>query len=386
MLFSEIIGQQEIKKRFIRTVSEQRIPHAQLLQGVEGIGKLALAIAYAQYICCENRTATDSCGVCPSCVKYRKLAHPDLHFVFPVIKPAGKQTVVCDDFISEFRQMVLEKMYFSVNEWYSNISGDAKQGLIYSNESEEILRKLSLKTYESEYKILIIWLPEKMHETCANKLLKILEEPPEKTVFLLVSNEPDQLISTILSRTQHIHVPRLSESEIGRALLRNEELETDADTVAYAARIANGSYLNAVSVLMEGDDNQQNFDRFVMIMRLAWQVGNKKDHASLKTLRKWSDDMALPGMGRERQKSFLSYSQRMIRENFIRNLQQPDLNYQTSSETQFSGKFSPYINEGNVEQLMSEFALAERQIEQNVNAKMIFFDLALKIIMLLKKQ
>ena len=385
MLFSEIIGQQEIKKRFIRTVSEQRIPHAQLLRGTEGVGKLALAIAYAQYICCENRTATDSCGVCPSCVKYKKLAHPDLHFVFPVIKPAGRQTVVCDDFIADFRKMVLGKMYFSVNEWFAEISDDAKQGLIYSNESEEIIRKLSLKTYESDYKIMIIWLPEKMHETCANKLLKILEEPPEKTVFLLVSNEPDQLITTILSRTQHVHIPRLSESEISNTLLRNNNLEIEPDDAQYAAHIANGSYLAALSVLNEGDENKQNLERFIMIMRLAWQVGNKKDHASLKTLRKWSDEMALASMGRERQKNFLSYAQRMTRENFIRNLQQPDLNYQTAQEANFSYKFSPFINERNVEDLMAEFALAERQIEQNVNAKMIFFDLVLKVIMLLKR-
>ena len=385
MLFSQIIGQQDIKTRLIRTVTEQRIPHAQLLRGPEGIGKLALAIAYAQYICCENRTTTDSCGICPSCVKYRKLAHPDLHFVFPVIKPAGKSSVVCDDFIAEFREMVLQNSYFGLNDWYARISGDAKQGLIYSNESEEIIRKLSLKTYESEYKIMIIWLPEKMHGTCANKLLKILEEPPEKTVFLMVSNTPDEIITTILSRTQHIHVPRLSDSEIIQALIKNEELEIESNEAEYATHIANGSYLNALAVLNEGDENKQNFDRFVMVMRLAWQVGNKKDHASLKTLRKWSDDMAAASMGRERQKNFLSYAQRMTRENFINNMQQPDLNYLTSDEADFSQRFSPFINERNVEDLMSEFSLAERHIEQNVNAKMVFFDLTLKVIMLLKR-
>ena len=385
MLFSEIIGQQEIKKRFIRTVSEQRIPHAQLLRGPEGVGKLGLAIAYAQYICCENRSPTDSCGVCPSCVKYKKLVHPDLHFVFPVIKPPSKSSVVCDDFIADFRTMVLNNLYFSVNEWYAKISGDAKQGMIYGNESEEIIRKLSLKTYESEYKVMIIWLPEKMNLTCSNKLLKILEEPPEKTVFLLVSNEPDHIITTILSRTQHIHIPRLSEKEITNALLRNDELEVEDDDARYAAHIANGSYLNAIAVLNEGDENKLNFDRFMMVMRLAWQVGNKKDHASLKTLKKWSDDMAAATIGRERQKNFLSYAQRMTRENFILNLQQPELNYLTSLEADFSKRFSPFINERNVEEIMTEFALAEKQIEQNTNAKMVFFDLTLKIIMLLKR-
>jgi DNA polymerase III subunit delta' len=385
MLFSDIIGQQEIKNQLIRTVTEQRIPHAQLLRGPEGVGKLGLAIAYAQYICCENRTVTDSCGVCPACVKYKKLAHPDLHFVFPTIKPTGKSTVVCDDFIADFRKKILDSPYFSVNEWYSEISGDAKQGLIYSNESEEILRKLSLKTYESEYKVMIIWLPEKMHTTCANKLLKILEEPPEKTVFLMVSNEPDQIITTILSRTQHIHIPRLKEDEIVQALLKNDDLEIKKEDALYAVKIANGSYLSALAILSDGDENKQNFERFVMIMRLAWQVGNKKDHASLKTLRKWSDDMAAASMGRERQKNFLTYAQRMTRENFIRNIQQPDLNYFTTSEANFSERFSPFINERNVEDLMAEFALAERHIEQNVNAKMVFFDLVLKVIMLLKR-
>jgi len=385
MLFSEIIGQQDIKARLVRTVVEQRIPHAQLFRGPAGVGKLGLAIAYAQYICCENKTAIDSCGTCPSCVKYKKMAHPDLHFVFPVIKPTGKSSVVCDDFIAEFRSMVLQSPYFGVNEWYASISGDAKQGLIYSNESEEILRKLSLKTYESEYKIMIIWLPEKMHSTCANKLLKILEEPPEKTVFLMVSNEPDQIITTILSRTQHIHIPRLKEEEIVQALLKNDDLDIERDAAVYAANIGNGSYLNALAVLNEGDENKQNFERFVMIMRLAWQVGNKKDHASLKTLRKWADDMAAAAVGRERQRNFLVYAQRMTRENFIRNIQQPTLNYLTSFESDFSQRFSVFINERNVEDLMTEFALAERHIDQNVNAKMVFFDLTLKVIMLLKR-
>jgi DNA polymerase-3 subunit delta' len=384
MQFSQIIGQHDIKKRLKRTVTEQRIPHAQLLRGPEGVGKLGLAIAYAQYICCENRSEKDSCGVCPSCVKYKKLAHPDLHFVFPVIKPSNRTSVVCDDFIAEFRAQILKSPYFGLNDWYATISDDAKQGLIYSNESEEIIRKLSLKTYESEYKIMIIWLPEKMHATCANKLLKILEEPPEKTLFLLVSNEPDKIITTILSRTQHIHVPKLTDDEIVETLLKDDELELNETDAVNIARIANGSYLGALAILNEGDENKVNFERFVMVMRLAWQVGNKKDHASLKTLRKWADDMAASTVGRERQKNFLSYAQHMTRENFIRNLQEKDLNYLTSFEADFSQRFSPFINERNVEDLMTEFALAERHIEQNVNAKMVFFDLVLKVIMLLK--
>lgn len=385
MLFAQIIGQQAVKDRLIRTVAEQRIPHAQLFRGPEGVGKLALAIAYAQYICCERRTETDSCGTCPSCVKFAKLAHPDLHLVFPVIKPANKQTVVCDDFVAHFRQQLISSSYFGVDEWFARISDDAKQGMIYANESQEIIRKLSLKTYESEYKVMIIWLPEKMNVQCSNKLLKILEEPPAKTVFLMVSNRPDEIITTILSRTQHINIPRLETGEIVTALLTRPGMEITQHDALNTARIANGSFLAALNLLKEGDEKKQNFERFVTVMRLAWKVGNQKDHGSLKTLKRWSDDMAASAVGRERQKGFLSYGQHLIRENFIYNLRNEELNYLNTDEMAFSRNFSPYINEKNVEALVEEFSLAERHIEQNVNAKMVFFDLMLKIILLLKK-
>lgn len=384
MLFADIIGQNEVKQRFIRSVQERRIPHAQLICGIEGIGKLPLALAYAQYICCEHRTPTDSCGVCPSCVKFAKLAHPDLHFVFPVIKPAGKSTVVCDDFLPDFRSYVVENHYFSVNSWFEQIGGSGKQGMIYSNESEEIIRKLSLKTYESEYKIMIIWQPEKMHNTCANKLLKILEEPPEKTVFLLVSDAPDEIITTILSRAQRINVPPIEHDCIAAKLQEAYSLpQPEADHIA---RLANGSYLKAMQTAEQREENKQYFDTFVLLMRTAWGIRNFKDlnkkGDALITLRKLSEDMAK--IGRENQKSFLSYAQRMIRENFIYNFHENNLNYMAPYEQDFSTKFSPFINEGNVIGMMEELALAERHIEQNVQAKIVFYDLALKIIMLLK--
>ncbi|MDR0371508.1 MAG: DNA polymerase III subunit delta [Prevotellaceae bacterium] len=381
MLFSEIIGQKEIKKQLIQTASENRIPHAQLFRGPEGVGKLALAIAYAQYISCENKSADDSCGICPSCIKYGKLAHPDLHFVFPVIKPANKQTVVSDDFIGEFRQSVTLNPYLTIDEWYAKISDGKKQGMIYTHESGEIIRKLHLKTYEAEYKVMIIWYPEKMHESSANKILKILEEPPQKTVFLLVSNTPEEIITTILSRTQQVHIPKLDEEEIYNSLRTN--LSKSDEEARYASRISNGSYSRAIRISDEKNQNLENFEQFVDLMRLAWKVGNKKDHSSLKTLKNWSDNMA--AVGRERQKKFLEYAQRMIRENYILNLRQKDLNYMTVFEDNFSTNFSPFINERNVEEMTYEFSVAQRQTEQNVNAKMIFFDLTLKTIMLLKR-
>ncbi len=384
MLFSSIIGQDEIKERFIRSVQEQRISHAQLICGIEGIGKLPLALAYAQYICCENRSETDSCGTCPSCVKFSKLAHPDLHFVFPVIKPTGKSSVVCDDFLPDFREFILQNPYFSLNAWYENIGGSGKQGMIYSNESEEILRKLSLKTYEADYKIMIIWHPEKMHNTCSNKLLKILEEPPAKTVFLLVSDSPDEIITTIISRTQRVNVAPVEIQQIANNIVNKYNLPL-ADAQHYA-RLANGSYLKASLIAEEKEENRRYFDYFVLLMRTAWGIKNfptvDKKGEALKTLRQLSEELAK--IGRENQKNFLGYAQHMIRENFIYNLHNDDLVYLAPYEKDFSAKFSPFINEGNVIGIMEELALAERHIEQNVQAKIIFYDLALKIIMLLK--
>lgn len=382
-MFKNIIGQQKAKERFIRSVKEGRISHAQLLHGPEGVGKLRLAIAYAQYLSCTNRTDTDACGVCPSCLKYARLEHPDLHFVFPIIKPANKNSVICDDFLQDFKKLNIEKSYFSLSEWYSRISDGTKQGVIYSNESSEIIRKLNLKTYESQYKVMIIWMPELMHEACANKLLKILEEPPPFTLFLLVSNNPNGMLGTILSRTQQIKIDRLSEEEI-KAAIGEKFTNLDEIKINDIARISNGSFLRAIALADDSENEKNNLNQFIALMRKAWLVGNKRNYESLQELKKWSDQMATHTAGREGQKQFLKYSQVLIRENFIFNLKQKTLNYMSTSEEEFSIHFSPFINENNVEKLTAEFALAERHIEQNVNAKMVFFDLALKIIMQLK--
>ncbi len=384
MFFADIIGQNEIKNRFIRTVQEQRIPHAQLICGLEGIGKLPLALAYAQYICCEDKKESDSCGKCPSCVKFAKLSHPDLHFVFPVVKPSGKSTVVCDDFLQDFREFVLLNQYFSVNSWFEEIDASGKQGMIYSNESEDIIRKLSLKTYESEYKIMVIWQPEKMHNSCANKLLKILEEPPAKTVFLLVSDNPEDVLPTIQSRTQRINIPPIDTQEIEKQLLQN--FNVSIDEASHIARLANGSYLKAKHLALQNEEDKTHFESFTTLMRVAWGIRNFKNldkkGDSLMTLRKFSEDMAK--VGRENQKAFLAYAQRMIRENFIYNFHDENLNYLSPLEQNFSTNFSPFINEGNVIEMMNELSQAEKHIEQNVQAKIVFYDLALKIIMLLK--
>ena len=382
MLFKEIIGQEETKVLLRQSVREGRIPHAQLFTGISGIGKLQLALAYAQYLNCPHRTEEDSCGVCPTCLQFQHLQHPDLHFVFPIV---GSDEV-CNNFLEPWRQIILEKHYFDLNDWHEALGVETKQSMIYEKESGEILRKLSLKAYGDGYKVMIIWQPEKMNAATANKLLKILEEPSEKTVFLLVSEHPEQLLATIQSRVQTIRVPRLETSTIAEAL---RQKGIDVTRATDIGRIANGSYLAALKKSEESESNQQELRDFIALFRDAYTVGvltdPQKKYDSLKRLRQWSIDMADSKVGRERQKHFLQYAQQQLRENFIRNAGRPELNYQMEEERDFSVRFSPFIHSGNVEAIMNQLDLAERQIEQNGNAKMIFFDLCLQMIVLIKK-
>ncbi len=382
MLFKDIIGHEATKQQLRQAVREGRIPHAQLFTGVSGIGKLQLALAYAQYLNCPHRTEEDSCGTCPTCLQYQHLQHPDLHFAFPIVKTDAGDT--CNDFLEPWRQIILEKHYFDLDDWHEALGVDNKQSMIYEKESGEILHKLSLKAYGDGYKVMIIWQPEKMNATSANKLLKILEEPAPKTVFLLVSEHPEQLLTTIQSRVQMIRIPRLETQLIEAELQQRGIAVTQAQDIA---RLANGSWLAALKKVDETENNQQELHDFIALFRDAYTVGVLRDpqkkYDSLKRLRQWSLDIS--GIGREKQKHFLQYAQQQVRENYIRNIGQPDLNYQMEAEREFSVKFAPYIHEGNVEGIMNQLDLAERQIEQNGNAKMIFFDLCLQMIVLIKK-
>ena len=385
MLFREIIGQEATKQLLRHAVREGRIPHAQLFTGISGIGKLQLALAYAQYLNCPHRTEEDSCGTCPTCLQFEKLQHPDLHFVFPIVKTDAGDT--CDDFLEPWRSIILDKRYFDLDDWHEALGVETKQSMIYEKESGEILRKLSLKAYGDGYKVMIIWQPEKMNIASANKLLKIFEEPSPRTVFILVSEHPEQLLSTIQSRVQTIRIPRLETETISSALQQEGVSSSTADDIA---RIARGSYLTARKKAAEMDDTQRELDDFIALFRDAYTVGvlsdPQKKYESLKRLRQWSLDMADPKVGRERQKHFLQYAQQQVRENYIRNMAQPELNYQLEDERAFSVKFAPFIHTGNVEGIMNQLDLAEKQIEQNGNAKMIFFDLCLQMIVLIKKK
>ncbi|MBN9302033.1 MULTISPECIES: DNA polymerase III subunit delta' [Dysgonomonas] len=375
MFFKDIVGQSEVKERLVTSARKGLIPHAQLFCGPEGVGKFPLALAYAQYLNCENPTDNDSCGKCAACVKYAHLTHPDLHFVFPIVKKAAKKKEVCDDYIADWREFVKQhNYYFNLTQWLDHIDAENSQGLIYAKESEEILRKLSLRIYEAKYKIMIIWLPEKMHESCANKLLKIIEEPTDNTIFLLVSDTPDNIITTIQSRCQRINVHGVAESDIVQALESEYNiLPDDATTVAHLSK---GSYLKAVETISLNEEHKFFFNLFVQMMRASYARNIKE----IKTI-----GNELAAIGRENQKSFLIYSQRMVREYFVSNLHQPEITYLAQDEANFGIRFAPFINERNIVGFMDELALAERHIEQNVNAKMVFFDLCLKITMLIKQ-
>lgn len=377
MNFSRIPGHNEIITRLIRSVREERVSHAQIFTGPEGCGSLALALAFAKYISCENRNETDSCGVCKSCLKYEKMIHPDLHFVFPVIKKDKKSTEpVSDSFIELWREFVGKSPYFTLNGWLNAIEVGNSQGLIFSSEAAEIIKKLSLKTYESDFKIMIIWLPEKMHISAANKLLKLIEEPPEKTIFLLVSEDPDKVIPTILSRCQLIRLPGFSNDQISDYLVNT--FNAGRQKAAEIARVANGNIIKATELFENEDSSYQNLNRFKALMRFAW----KRDILSIIN---WSEDISTTG--REAQKNFLDYSLRILRENLMLTLNQQENNlvFLAGEEASFSVKFHPFVNQKNIYNLTDEFNLAFSHVESNGNPKIIFLDLALRVVRLISR-
>ena len=374
MYVRDIIGLSDIKKHLIESVQKGFVPHARILYGAEGIGKLPLVIAYARYINCLNPTSTDACGVCSSCSKYDKLAHPDLHFAFPMVQKRAEKLMVCDNYLPQWRSFLAKKTYFNLGQWLQYIDAKNAQGMIYAQESEEIIRKLNLKVYEAKYKIMIVWLPEKMNLECANKLLKMIEEPPAHTIFLLISEDLDKVIPTIKSRCQPIHIKSIVHSDMIAATQHNYNLSAnDSQSVAH---IANGSYSKAIELIESNDESQFLLNLFSKMMGASY---SKK----IKLIKEVAEELAKTG--REVQKSFLIYSLRMFREYFVNNMNVPELVYLNRAEQQLGQQYSVAINENNIEVLVHEFSLAHKQIEQNGNAKIIFLDLCLKLTMLIKK-
>ena len=369
-MFSGVIGQKEAQERLVQMVKEDRLPHAMMLCGPQGSGKLPLAVGFAQYLL-DNGTPSAKAMLA-------KLEHPDLHFTFPTIKLPSMSTdhkPVSDDFAKEWRELISGGLYFTMDEWMQAMGGENQQAIITAGESDDLVKKLALKSSQGGYKVSIVWLPERMNIECANKLLKLIEEPPQQTVFIMVCEEPDKLLETIRSRVQRIDIRRIDQEDIERALIEQRGVnEEDAHRIA---RLANGNWLKALDELQVGSENELFLDLYIMLMRLAYQ-------RKIKELRKWSEQMA--GMGREKQKRWLTYFMRMTRESFVFNFQNEELNYMTQKEEEFTKNFARFVNEQNILPISDLANLAIRDIGQNANAKIVFFDLALQMIVLLLQQ
>lgn len=374
MYFKDIIGQEGAKQILISEAQSGRMPHARLITGVSGRGGLPLAVAYARYLTCKNRNMTDACGECADCRMMNNLAHPDVHFAFPVVKRKGKDTT-SDDLLKEWREMLASNPYADAPYWMEQMGAENQQPQIYVKESDEIIRKLSLKSSQGGWKIMIIWLPEKMNSDCANKLLKLLEEPPKSTAFLMVTEEPETLLPTIRSRMQQMNLPPVKEKCITEALYRNYGIAPE--TARQIAIRSGGSWTSALEAIHTDEEGQYFLELFISLMRLAYA-------RRIREMKEWSETMAT--LGRERQKRFLEYALRMIRENFVSNFKQPDMVCMNDEEQGFATRFAPFVNEGNIIGICHELTEAEMHIARNVNARMVFFDLALKMIVLLVKK
>ncbi|MEI6275556.1 MAG: DNA polymerase III subunit delta [Prolixibacteraceae bacterium] len=373
MQFKDVIGQTQTKELLIQLAQEHRVPHALMLIGPPGNGKLSLSLAFAQYLNCKSKTDIDSCGVCSSCLKFRKLIHPDLHFTFPVVKTQSVSKPTSSDYMAKWREYFLANPYPVYERWNQVIAEENKQGMIYVDEASEIIQKLNKKSYEADYKVSLIWLPETMHPTCANKILKILEEPPANTIFILVTEEEQRLLSTIRSRCQTIRLPKIEEQDLAEALARHPALGENDPVVM--ARIANGNLILAEELLLEDEGRKYNHRQYTALMR----AGYKRD---LSELLSWSDELS--GIGRVRQLSFLRYCSQFTRENFMSNFREPALVTMDDNEEKFAAKFAPFIQEKNVMLLFSEFEKSLRDIASNGNAKAVFTDMAIKISKLIR--
>ena len=371
MTFDDVIGQKEAKERLTQLIKENRVPHAMLFTGPSGTGKLALAVAFASMLLNPENNPNSSNAK----AMLDNFEHPDLHFTYPTIKLPSMSSdykPVSDDFAQEWHSLIVRTRYFSLAQWTAKIGDDKKRAIITAGESESLLHKLSIKSSQGGYKVSVIWLPELMNLECANKILKLLEEPPQGTVFLLVSEEPEKLLETIRSRTQRFDVRRIADSDISQAL--SSRCGIGKEDAMRISRMAHGSWLEALQAIDSSNEERQFLDMFETLMRLCYM-------RRVKELKKWSE--AVSAYGRDKQRRMIAYFQRQVRENFIYNFHNPELNYQTKEESGFSRNFAKFINEANVIGINELLQHAYRDIGQNANAKIVFFDMALKMIVLI---
>ena len=390
MYFSDVIGQEKSRRRLLQMVAENRVPHALMLCGPEGCGKMALALAFASFLLGDIGPEEDAD---PELKKFvsgfdqrkrinahsmlAKWEHPDLHFSFPVVKLPGQSAeypTTSADYMQKWIDFLADGPYIEHDRW-SEMLNENKIAVIYEAESDRLQHELMLKSNQGGYKISLIWQPECMNATCANKLLKLLEEPPSKTIFLLVSEDPGQLLETIRSRVQRIDIPRLETEDIENALQQQRSLEPDM--AHRVARLANGSWTRALESLDASNEEKTFLDLFIVLMRQAYMRNAKE-------LKKWS--LTVSNFDREKQVRMLNYFLRMVRENFIYNFHNPELNYMTQEEENFSKNFARFINEANVIEMSEAIQKATDDIVRNGNAKMVFFCLSLQIIVLIMRK
>lgn len=374
MRFRDIPGHEDVKERLRAMADERRVPHALLLEGPVGSAKFMLIRALAQYIHCENHTPDgDSCGKCPSCLQHQTFNHIDTIYSFPVIKKAGKSTISNDCF-GEFKNFISDSPYMDIEKWIAMLGNINSQPVIYVEEGAELIRRLNFTARQSLFKIVLLWLPERLKEETANKLLKLIEEPHPDTIFLMSSDNSRAILPTIYSRVQRIAVSRYSDDEIKHFLTASYPVsETDAETLA---RLSSGNVIEALSLVDISRMRQQFLDYFIELMRKAYQ-------RKIGLLRQWSNDVA--ALGREQIIKFLDYASRLIRENFILNLHVDRLNYLTEDERKFSVNFARFINERNVLKMFEVLNKAREDIAGNANPKIVLFDLAVKTILLIKQ-
>ncbi|PUZ26515.1 DNA polymerase-3 subunit delta' [Chitinophaga costaii] len=374
MLFSDIIGQAATKQQLLQSVQQNRLSHAMILLGPEGAGGLSLALAFSQYVACENKQAQDACGMCASCIKAGRYIHPDIHFSFPVVprKPGDKP--ISTDYMAEWRQFITTNPYGNAYDWLQFIGAENKQGNITANECNDIIHKLSLKSFESEYKILVMWMPEYLGNE-GNRLLKLIEEPPDNTLFLLVAENQEHILATILSRVHLIKINPLSKSEVVQALVtRAQAPEQKARQIA---TITSGNYREAVHLLQQAEDDYyellRNWLNFIF-------TGNRVN------LQAWIENIASPKMGRENQKQFLRYFINLLEHSLrLQYMDKSQLGF-SEEEKDFAGKIQKLANLEQMELIATELDNASYHIERNANAKILFHALSIRLQYIFKKK
>ena len=371
MRFSEVIGHHGLKGHLIDEVRNEKVSHAQLFLGKPGFGTLPMALAFVQFLFCEDKQATDSCGICPSCRKVEALQHPDLHFSFPTVQAISK---VSDGLLKEWREQLKEQPYFSLNDWIKRIDSKERKPIIGKDESQEIIKKLALRSYEGGYKVMLIWMAEEMNLACANKLLKILEEPPQKTLFLLIADSQEYMLQTILSRTQLVKIPRIETEEMSGFLREKKQLgASSSDSIAGRA---DGDFLEVLELMGNHEEKDLNRELFIQLMRVCYKK-------NVLDMMGWAESIA--EQSNEFQKVFLKYALHMFRQSMLRNYTEDTLTRVSQEESEFLDKFARFISGNNIHDFMETFNDAHYHIERNANSKILFMNLCFQVMRYIHK-